>query len=149
MPEVREALPALLEANPHKEVPEGERFVFWGEAADKPRHDGYFALSALDKELAAMGVDRRARNICFRSWRHFYAARMADAEEAEKVSRITGHKSLAVYKEYADHVTEKAVADLGKTAAAVFAGVLAGAAMVKAVKTGWQAGAQYYCCIKQ
>jgi integrase len=78
-----------------------------------------------------MGIDRKSRNICFHSWRHFYAARMADVEEAEKVMRITGHKSLAVYKEYADHVTEKAVVDLGKTAAAVFAGVLAGAAMVR------------------
>jgi integrase len=73
-----------------------------------------------------MGIDRRGRNICFHSWRHFYAARIADVEEAEKVSRITGHKSRAVFNAYANHVTEKAVADLGKTAAEVFAGVLAG-----------------------
>jgi hypothetical protein len=52
---------------------------------------------------------------------------MTDIEEAEKVSRITGgHKSLAVFNAYANHITEKAVVDLGKTAAAVFAGVLAG-----------------------
>jgi integrase len=131
MPEVRAALLERLAANPHKDVPEGERFVFWGDSPDKPRSDGSYMLDALGAELDAMGIDRKSRNICFHSWRHFYAARMADVEEAEKVMRITGHKSLAVYKEYADHVTEKAVVDLGKTAAAVFAGVLAGAAMVR------------------
>jgi integrase len=73
LPEVRAALLAQLESNPHKDVPEGERFVFWREAADKPRYDGYFALRALDKELDAMGIYRRGRYICFHSWRHFYS----------------------------------------------------------------------------
>jgi integrase len=131
LPEVRAALMERLAANPYKDVPEGERFVFWGEVADKSRYDGYFMLRALDKEMGAMGLDRLGRNICFHSGRHFYAARMADVEEAEKVSRITGHKSRAVFNAYADHVTEKAVVDLGKTAAAVFAGVLAGAVLAK------------------
>jgi integrase len=71
-----------------------------------------------------------ARNIVFHGWRHFYAARMADIEAADKVSRITGHKSRAVFDAYAGHVTEAAIMDMGK-AAAVFAGVLAGAAMAK------------------
>jgi hypothetical protein len=56
---------------------------------------------------------------------------MADIEAADKVSRITGHKSRAVFDAYADHVTEAAITDMGKAAAVVFAGVLAGAAMVR------------------
>jgi integrase len=88
-------------------------------------------LAALHVELDAMGIDWRTRNIVFHGWRHFYAARMADIEAADKVSRITGHKSRAVFDAYADHVTEAAITDIGKAAAAVFAGVLAGAAMAR------------------
>ena len=126
LPEVRAALLAVLAGNPHTDIPEAGRFVFWGAAPDKPRYDGVFMLAALHKELAAMGIDWRGRSVCFHSWRHFYAARMADIEAADKVSRITGHKSRAVFDAYADHVTEAAIADMGKAAAAVFAGVLAG-----------------------
>jgi integrase len=89
-------------------------------------------LAALHAELEAQGIDWRSRGVCFHSWRHFYAARMADIEAADKVSRITGHKSRAVFDAYADHVTEAAIKDMGKAAAAVFAGVLAGAAMARA-----------------
>jgi hypothetical protein len=39
-PEVRTALPAQLESNPHKDVPESARFVSWGDSPDKPRYDG-------------------------------------------------------------------------------------------------------------
>ncbi|MDR0374330.1 MAG: integrase [Treponema sp.] len=132
LPEVRNALLSQLAANPHTDIPEGERFVFWGLAHDKPRIDGGFMLDALYAELEAMGIGWRARNIVFHGWRHFYAARMADIEAADKVSRITGHKSRAVFDAYADHVTEAAIVDMGKAAAVVFAGVLAGAAMARA-----------------
>jgi integrase len=125
LPEVREALLAQLAKNPHTDIPEAERFVFWGTVPDKPCYDGSFMLSALHTELEGMGIDWRERNIVFHGWRHFYAARMADIEAADKVSRITGHKSQAVFDAYADHVTEAAIADMGKAAAAVFAGVLA------------------------
>jgi integrase len=127
LPEVRMALLAVLAGNPHTDISEGERFVFWGASRDKPRYDGVFMLAALHGELERMGIDWRGRNIVFHGWRHFYAARMADIEAADKVSRITGHKSRAVFDAYADHVTEAAIVDMGK-AAVVFAGVLAGAA---------------------
>jgi integrase len=129
LPEVRKALLAQLAKNPHTDIPEAERFVFWGISPDKPRYDGVFMLNALHAELDRMGIDWRSRNICFHSFRHFYAARMADIEAVDKVSRITGHKSKAVFDAYADHVTEAAIMEMGKAAAAVFAGVLARAAM--------------------
>jgi integrase len=131
LPEVRAALLAVLAANPHTDIPEADRFVFWGLAPDKPRYDGVFMLAALHAELDAMGVDWRGRNIVFHGWRHFYVARMTDIEAADKVSRITWHKSRAVFDAYANHVTEAAIMDMGKAAAAVFAGVLAGAAMAR------------------
>jgi integrase len=119
LPEVREALFAQLAKNPHTDIPEAERFIFWGIAPDKPRYDGVFMLSALHAELEGMGIDWRSRNITYHSWRHFYAARMADIEAADKVSRITGHKSRAVFDAYADHVTETAIRDMGKAGAAL------------------------------
>jgi integrase len=120
-----------LAKNPHTDIPEAERFVFWGLAPDKPRYDGVFMLAALHAELEAMGIDWRSRGVCFHSWRHFYAARMADIEAADKVSRITGHKSRAVFDAYADHVTEAAIRDMGRAASSVFAGLLAGAALAR------------------
>jgi integrase len=132
LPEVRDALLAVLATSPHADIPEADRFVFWGLTPEKPRYDGAFMLDALHTELEAMGIDWRARNICFHGWRHFYAARMADIEAADKVSRITGHRSRAVFDAYANHITETAIKDMGKAAAAVFAGVLAGAAMARA-----------------
>jgi integrase len=131
LPEVREALLAQLATNPHTDIPGAERFVFWGLTPDRPRYDGVFMLAALHAELDATGIDWRARNIVFHSWRHFYAARMADIEAADKVRRITGHRSRAVFDAYADHITETAVMDMGRAAAAVFAGILAGAAMAR------------------
>jgi len=131
LPEVREALLSVLAGNPHSDVPEADRFVFWGTDPERPRHEGSFMLDSLQSELVGMGVDWRGRKICFHGWRHFYAARMADIEAADKVSRITGHRSRAVFDAYADHVTEEAVADMGRAAAAVFAGVLAGASMAR------------------
>jgi hypothetical protein len=122
---------AQLATNPHTDIPEAERFVFWGTAPERPRGEGSFMLDALHEELENMGIDWKVRNIVFHGWRHFYAARIADIEAADKVSRITGHKSRVVFDAYADHVTEAAIVDMGK-AAAVFAGVLAGAAMAGA-----------------
>jgi hypothetical protein len=40
LPEVREALLAVLVGNPHADIPEAERFVFWGIGPDKPRAEG-------------------------------------------------------------------------------------------------------------
>jgi hypothetical protein len=58
LPEVREALLSQLATNPHTDIPDAERFVFWGLAPD--------------------------------------------IEAADKVARITGHKSRAVFDAYAE-----------------------------------------------
>ena len=119
LPEVRNALLSLLNKNPHG--PHG--FIFYGIYENKPAISRVL-LNGLHQALKDIGVDSRARDIVFHSWRHYYAARMADRMTADKISRVTGHKSKAVYDEYADHVTEENLEEVGKIGAEVFGNIL-------------------------
>ena len=101
-PKVMEKLLELARENPHG--PGG--FIFYGSLPGKPV-DGGALLDGLHDALAGIGIDSKVRGIVFHSWRHYYAARMADRMDADKVSRVTGHKSRAVFDEYADHITEE------------------------------------------
>jgi integrase len=71
-----------------------------------------------------MIIDTQARNIVFHSWRHYYAARMMDKMTAEQVTRITGHKSEAVFAEYADHIIAENLEQMGKAGAEVFGNII-------------------------
>jgi integrase len=119
LPEVRAKLFELVADNPYG--PEG--FIFYGNLADKPV-DRSVLLGGLHDTLAAIGINAEARGIVFHSWRHYYAARMADRMTADQVSRITGHKSKAVFEEYADHITEENLEEVGRVSAEVFGNVL-------------------------
>jgi integrase len=119
LPEVRAKLLELAGENPHG--PEG--FIFYGTLADKPI-DRKVMLDGLHEALAAIGIDGKARGIVFHSWRHYYAARMADRMTADQVSRVTGHKSRAVFEEYADHVTDENLEEVGRVGAEVFGNIL-------------------------
>ncbi|MDR1785208.1 MAG: site-specific integrase [Spirochaetaceae bacterium] len=126
LPEVREALLAVLATNPHTDIPEAERFVFWGLKPDVPRVDGGL-LNGLRAELDAMGIDRRGRNIVFHGWRHFYAALITDRVDAGKVKKITGHLTRAMLDHYADHETDEAL-EAARTAGRFVFARLVGAA---------------------
>jgi integrase len=76
------------------------------------------------KPETPMIIDTQARNIVFHSWRHYYAARMMDKMTAEQVSRITGHKSEAVFAEYADHIIAENLEQMGKAGAEVFGNII-------------------------
>jgi integrase len=78
----------------------------------------------IQKPDAPMVIDPVARGIVFHSHRHYYAARMVDKMTAEQVSRITGHKSRAVFEEYADHVIEENLEQMSKAGAEVFGNIL-------------------------
>jgi integrase len=123
LPEVRAALLDLLKGSPHTDCI--DPFVFWGIDAGKPRSDGKFLLDGLHRELDAMRIQWRERNIVFHSHRHFYAARMADIAAADKVRRITGHRSAAVFESYADHVTEQNLSEMLELERGAFAGLVA------------------------
>jgi integrase len=81
-------------------------------------------LDGLYDALDGIGIDAAARGIVFHSWRHYYAARMADRMEADKLQRITGHRSKAVFEEYADHITEENLEEVGRVGAEVFGNLL-------------------------
>ncbi|GHT84743.1 hypothetical protein FACS1894137_08150 [Spirochaetia bacterium] len=76
------------------------------------------------KDPAAALIDWKGRNITFHSWRHFYAARMADKMSAEAVARITGHKSKAVFEAYADHIEAENLDLMRDAAAEIFGNII-------------------------
>lgn len=108
IPELRDDLLRLAQKNPHKL---GEKaFIFYSTLAHRPM-DTQVLLLGLKDALIGMSVapgamkeakDKAAeawksRNIVFHSWRHFYAARMADKLEARVVMQATGHKTGTVF----------------------------------------------------
>jgi integrase len=119
-PEVREALMELLAENPHQAA---DPFVFYGLLEDKPM-DSKILIKGLKEACSQAGIDAAARGIVFHSHRHYYAARMTDRMTAEQVSRVTGHKSLAVFEEYADHLTNENLEEVRSAGAEVFKNVL-------------------------
>jgi integrase len=119
LPEVRAKLLELANDNPHGL----DGFIFYGNLTNKPV-DAKVLLDGLQDALATIGIDAKARGIVFHSWRHYYAARMADRMTADQVSRITGHKSRAVFEEYADHITEENIEEVGRVGAEVFGNLL-------------------------
>jgi integrase len=121
LPKVRAALMDLLNENPFKDTE--DPFVFYCTMSDQPA-DNKILIDGLKAACKAANIDPVARNIVFHSWRHFYAARMADKMTAEQVQRVTGHKSRAVFDEYADHITEENLEAMGKAGAEVFGKIL-------------------------
>jgi integrase len=120
LPEVREALMELLAENPHKA---DDPFVFYGFLKNKPM-DCKLLVEGLKQACSLADIDATARGIVFHSHRHYYAARMADKMTAEQVSRITGHKSRAVFDGYADHLINENLEEAGAVGAEVFKNVL-------------------------
>jgi integrase len=120
LPEVREMLLELLKENPHKI---DNPFVFYGLLEDKPLDDKVL-LKGFKAACKAAGIDPKARRIVFHSHRHFYAARMVDKMTAEQISRITGHKSRAVFEEYADHIISENLEAARAIGAEVFGKIL-------------------------
>jgi integrase len=79
---------------------------------------------ALQKPEKPMVIDTVSRGIVFHSHRHYYAARMVDRMTAEQVKRLTGHKSLAVFENYADHIISENLEAARAVSAEIFKNVL-------------------------
>ena len=86
--------------------------------------DGKLLVTGLKNACALAGIDAAARGIVFHSHRHYYAARMVDRMTADQIARITGHKSQAVFDEYADHITRENLEEAGAVGAEVFGNIL-------------------------
>jgi integrase len=133
MPEVQALLLELLEKS--EEMYGDDAFAFYGTSKDKPCESDILlnglhnAIETLNADLVKEGheseqINWKERNIVFHSWRHYWAARMSDRMTAEQLSRITGHKSKAVFEEYADHITDKNIEEVGKVGREVFSNII-------------------------
>jgi integrase len=121
LPEVKEMLVELLDGNPHG----GENpFIFWGVKPDLPSAEGDFLRWGLKTALEKAGINYKARKICFHSHRHFYISRLSDCMNAEKIQRVSGHKSEQAFKIYSEHLIDENVLEMGKAGAEVFARIL-------------------------
>ena len=80
-------------------------------------------LAALKRVTAAREY-WRGRGVCFHSFRHQYATMLAGALDAHHVMKATGHKSEAVFKEYARHATAKAFAKVATATQSEFGTIL-------------------------
>jgi integrase len=136
---VREALLTIARQNPHGVGPTS--FVFWSvDSDDRPMdshclldglHDAQLHLSLTGEEerknpekIAEAREYWRTRRVVFHSWRHFYAARMADHLESRKVMLATGHANGAVFEAYADHATAEVFEEVRTAAAETFGRLL-------------------------
>jgi len=127
LPEVRTALLDLLKDNPHidKKNPDPvyDPFVFYSLQKDQPV-DGKVILNGLKDALTKINVDHKGRNITFHSWRHYFCSKITEKIEGEKVAKVSGHLSEAVFKKYADHIEAKNIKEVGNAAALAFGNVL-------------------------
>jgi integrase len=120
LPEVRGALLDLLKDNPN----EGENpFVFFSLRPNKPV-DSKVLLDGLKEAMDKTGIDHKKRNITFHSWRHFFCSKITEIMDGEKVAKVSGHLSEAVFKKYADHIEAKNIQDVGNAVAEAFGKVL-------------------------
>ena len=124
LPEVRNALLSLFLSNPHGT--EVENFIFYSLLPGKPM-DLHFLLDGLVDVIHANGIseeERIRRNIVFHSWRHYFAAHMADRLDARIVQQATGHASSSMLEHYAAHELEETFQTLKTAASDIFRSVL-------------------------
>jgi len=121
LPEIREELEKLLNANPY--VNNNDPFIFYSSLPDQPLDSKLF-IRGLKKACKAIGIDPVARNIVFHSWRHFWVSRMADSMAIDEVARISGHKTRAMADHYANHVLDEAIEKTAVTGAKLFGRIL-------------------------
>jgi len=84
----------------------------------------YMYKRAEQKPDKPVGIIIGERKIDFHSFRHIYASRMANRMAADKVAKVTGHRSKAAAKIYQDHVTSGILKEATDEAQKEFGNVL-------------------------
>jgi len=118
--EVRKRLLELSEKNPWD-----DGFIFFSTIENQPM-DQTFLKKGLYQALDDIGIDnkeRLQRNIVFHSWRHRYAAKMADLVDARSLGLATGHKTPAMLEHYAAHVNEQHFKNVQKASKVAFTSI--------------------------
>ena len=139
LPQVRAVLLDLMHDNPHTDVsdpyifyslkpdrPVGERMVLKGlrEAIETVNEQYKAAAIQAKLDKPEIAIDWKARNIDFHSWRHWFISKITEIIDGEKVAKVSGHLTEAVFKKYADHIEAKNVHEVGEAAAQAFGNVL-------------------------
>ena len=93
LPIVKDALLDLLKDNPYDEP---NPFIFYSFRPDKPTHPQVI-LMGLKDALKKINVDYKSRKIVFHSWRHFFCSKITELIDGEKVAKVSGHLSEAVF----------------------------------------------------
>jgi integrase len=95
-----------------------------------PLKDALLKLTLSEKDMKEPGKVQRtreywkARAVVFHSWRHCFAARMADQVEARKAMLATGHRDKVVFNAYADHIKEETFGEVRSVATETFGRLL-------------------------
>ena len=103
LPKVREKLLNLAEKNPWD-----DGFIFYSDKEGQPM-DHKLLNDGLYESMIKIGIskeEKEKRNLIFHSWRHRYAAKMADLVDARSLGLATGHKTMAMLEHYAAHANE-------------------------------------------
>jgi integrase len=138
LPEVRIALLDLLKDNPHDvddpfvlfsllpDRPIDPKVILKGfkKALDTVNTEYLRAAQKANLEKPEIQIDYKSRNIVFHSWRHYFCSKITQQIEGEKVAKVSGHLSEAVFKKYADHIERKNIKEVGDAAAQAFGNVL-------------------------
>jgi len=119
-PEIKTALMKLLADNPHNV---DDPFVFYSLYHNQPV-DGKILLKGFCEACEAAGIDHKERGIVFHSHRHFWASFMTAHIEKDKLMQITGHKTTAIFDEYANHEQARNLVEVEKVGSEVFGKVL-------------------------
>ena len=98
-------------------------FFFYSSLPDNPT-DPHIIREGLNQALKEINVDYKSRNIVFHSWRHFFCSKMTEIIDSERVAKVSGHISDAVFKKYADHIEAKNIQEIGNAAAQAFGNIL-------------------------
>jgi len=103
LPKIREQLLALVKENPWE-----DGYIFYSDKEGQPMDHKLLNNGLLDAMLK-IGItkeEKKRRNLVFHSWRHRYAAKMADLVDARSLGLATGHKTQAMLEHYAAHANE-------------------------------------------
>ena len=90
--------------------PEGLVFTYNGRV---PMYDRGI-VSRLYERMAELGIDRKAENLTFHSFRHYFNTRLvASGIQSEKTRAVIGHESLEMTEHYA-HLDSRDLAEIKK-----------------------------------
>ena len=116
-PFAKEALMDLLKDNPFYDL--DDPFFFYSTSPDMPC-DCKVLQNGFRTAMEEIGIDWKARNVTFHSWRHWFVTKAHEDADTKKVMKASGHLSDNVFQRYASHVDEEDLREVGAAIAKTF-----------------------------